>query len=77
MNRDYLRERVAKILHLLKDEQSVGFYAKAVKVLPEPILDGIIGHVRQSLQEGVELDVARKVFTRTAQTRAKAIGVEL
>ena len=74
---DYLRERVAKILHLLKDEQSAGFYAKAVKVLPEPLLDGIIGHVRQSLREGVELDVARKVFTRTAQTRAKALGVEL
>lgn len=74
---DYLRERVAKILHLLKDEQSAGFYAKAVKVLPEPVLDGIIGHVRQSLREGMELDVARKVFTRTAQTRAKALGVEL
>lgn len=74
---EYLRERVAEIIRLLKDEHSTGFYAKAVKVLPEPMLDGIIGHVRQSLREGVELDVARKLFTRTAQARAKAIGAEL
>jgi hypothetical protein len=74
---EYLRERVGDILQLLRDERSAGFYAKAVKVLPESVLEGIIGHVRQSLQEGVTVDVARKVFTTTARSRAKAIGLEL
>ena len=72
-----LRQRVAEILQLLKDERSAAFYVKAVKVLPDTVLEGVIGGVRQSLREGVELDVARKLFTRTVQTRAKAIGVEL
>ncbi len=74
---DYVRDMVAEILGTLRDEHSLGFYVQVVKVLPEEVLRNVLGGVRQSIREGLTLDVARKTFTATVRARAKAQRVEL
>lgn len=73
----YLRERVTEIVRMLDDEPSTAFYVKTVKALPEPMLRGLVGSIRQSITEGVPVEIARKMFTTSAKVRAKALGVEL
>lgn len=72
-----IRDLVAEILGTLRDDRSVGFYAKVARVLPTEVVRGILAGVRQSLREGLDLDAARKVFTRTAQARAKHLNLTL
>ena len=74
---DYMRDMVAEILGTLRDEHSVAFYVQVVKALPEEALRNILGGVRQSIREGLPLDVARKTFTATVRARAKAQRIEL
>lgn len=76
-NPEYVRDMVAEILGTLRDEHSVGFYVQVVKAMPEDVLRNVLGGVRQSIREGLSLDVARKTFTATVRARAKAQRIEL
>ena len=73
----YLRDTVQEILNLLKDDHSTGFYVKVVRTLPDQMLRGVIGHVRESLSDGLPIEAARKVFSATVKKRAQAAGLEL
>ena len=74
---DCIRATVAEILGLLRDEHSLGFYVKVARTLPEEALRNVIGGIRQSIREGVSLEVARKLFTATARKRAEAMNLDL
>lgn len=74
---EYLRETVNEILGLLKDDHSTAFYVKVVKTLSEEQVRGLIGYVRESLHDGADIELARRVFTQTAKIRAKNAGLEL
>lgn len=74
---DDLRELVSACLEVLRDEHSTAFYVKCATVLGrEPFLN-VLGGVRQMLQEGSTLELARKTFTATARKRAQAMGRSL
>lgn len=77
LNPDYVRDMVAEILGTLRDEHSLGFYVQVVKALPEDVLRNVLGGVRQSIREGLALDVARKTFTASVRARARAQRIEL
>lgn len=74
---DYVRDMVAEILGTLRDEHSVAFYVQVVKALPEEVLRNVLGGVRQSIREGLGLDLARKTFTATVKARAKSQRIAL
>ncbi|MDQ6831500.1 MAG: replication initiator protein A [Gemmatimonadota bacterium] len=71
------RYLIAEIMGTLRDDHSVGFYTKVVRALPAEVVRSILGGVRQSLQEGIDIDTARKLFTKTAQARAAHLDVSL
>ncbi len=74
---EYVRDMVAEILGTLRDEHSTAFYLKVVRTLPEELLRHVLGSVRQSIRDGLALDVARKTFTASVRARAKAAGLTL
>jgi hypothetical protein len=68
---------VQDILEVLHAERSVAFYTKAAKALGQEATYNVLGGVKQSIREGVPIDVARKIFTVTARRRAEDVGVAL
>jgi hypothetical protein len=70
-------ELVREILDLLGDPHSTGFYVQAVKALPEDMLRGLIGGVRESMREGASVEQGRRFFVTGVRARAKAAGIEL
>ena len=74
---DGLRDLVAEIMGTLRDDHSLPFYVKVAKAMPEEALRNVLGGVRQSIREGVSLDVARKIFTSTVMARARAMKIAL
>jgi hypothetical protein len=76
-NPDELRELVEACLGVLRDDRSLAFYTKCAKVLGREAFLNILGGVRQMIQEGSPLELARKTFTATAKRRAQAMGRDL
>jgi hypothetical protein len=74
---EYVRETVAELLELLKDPHSRAFYVKVARTLPSEMLRGVIGYAQESLRDGVPIEVARRMFTKTVKDRAEAAGLEL
>ena len=70
-------ELVREILDLLGDPHSTGFYVQAVKALPEEMLRGLIGGVRESMREGASVEQGRRFFVTGVRARAKAAGIAL
>jgi hypothetical protein len=70
-------ELVREILDLLGDPHSTGFYVRAVKALPEEMLRGLFGGVRESMRDGASVEQGRKFFTVGVRARAKAVGITL
>jgi hypothetical protein len=70
-------ELVREILELLGDPHSTGFYVQAVKALPEDMLRGLIGGVRESMCDGASVEQCRRFFVIGVKARAKAAGIEL
>lgn len=65
-------DRVEQLLGILRDPQSVGFYAEVAKGLPDAQFDHLVGSIREQVRDGMGLDTARKIFTAAARARMKA-----
>lgn len=66
-----------EVVETMGDPHSTAFYARVVAALSEAQVRGILGATREALQGGLSIDAARKIFTVTAQQRAKDSGAAL
>lgn len=76
--RDDVSLMVQDIVDVLRDEHSIGFYTSCARHLPHDVIRNVLGEYKHAVRRSeISLDAARKMFTATIVSRARAMNVNL